>query len=224
MKAFSVAKFDDKQWLLHTYEKLRHKKDMYGGSFFSVLMLVFFFFLMPLPESVTEKIIFWKLGIFVLFFCVTLGWYLHSTTYYKFCIKFLNYEHHEKRFPKKITYEVTKFSPAQIVLYLFLALIVPIVFSLFLSDKIDLSFFYWVFGVVAILSVFTFLIHIDDFYDQREKLDEIEILTEAFIYQDPLKVLAHDHEVLEVAEFEPDLEDVSFKKDEDSKGVNRNSY
>lgn len=35
----------------------------------------------------------------------------------------------------------------------------------------------------------TFLVRIEAFYDRREKLEEIEILTESFIYHDPLNVI-----------------------------------
>ncbi len=218
MKAFSVTKFEDRQWLLHFYEKMRHQKDMFGGSFFSILLLTFFFFLTPFPHEIENNLIMWKLAIFLLFIVITIGWYVRSTQYYAFCIKFLNYEYRQKRFPKEINYEVTRFSAAQIVMYVVLALILPIFASFFLHDQFDLSFLYWISGSLSVLTVLTFLLKIEDFYEKRERLEEIEILTEALVYHDPLEVLDGSKN-LEVRKREKRLKDTSFKQTKKSEDV-----
>lgn len=223
MKAFSVTKFEDRQWLLHFYEKMRHQKDMFGGSFFSILLLTFFFFLTPLPHEIENGLIMWKLAIFILFIAVTVGWYIRSTQYYAFCIKFLNYEYRQKRFPKEIKYEVTRFSASQIVMYIVLALIVPIFASFFLHDSLDLSIVYWGFGILSVLTVFTFLMKIEDFYEKRERLEEIEILTEALVYHDPLEIL-DGSDKLEVRPREKRLKDTSFKHSKKTKEVLHPKY
>lgn len=223
MQRFSVAKFEDRKWLLHFYEKIRHQKDMFGGSFFSILLLTFFFFLTPLPHEMEEGLLLWKLAIFLLFIIVTVGWYVRSTQYYSFCIKFLNYEYRQKRFPREITYEVTRYSAAQIVFYVLLAVIIPIFSSLFLHDSFDLSILYWAFGILSILTVFTFLIKIEDFYEKRERLEEIEILTEALVYHDPLDVLDGSG-ALEVRPRIKRLDDASFKRTDESEEVSHPKY
>ncbi len=219
MNAFSVTKFEDRQWLLHHYEKMRHQKDMFGGSFFSILLLTFFFFLTPFPHEMEDNLILWKLALFILFIVITIGWYVRSTQYYAFCIKFLNYEYRQKRFPKEIRYEVTRFSAAQIVMYIVLALIIPIFASFFLHEDVDLSFLYWISGILSILTVFTFLLKIEDFYEKRERLEEIEILTEALVYHDPLEVFDKG-ENLEVRKRVKRLKEESFKYSKKTKEVN----
>ncbi len=224
MKAFPVTKFEDKQWLLHIYEKMRHQKDMFGGSFFSILLLTFFFFLTPFPHEIENNLILWKLALFVLFIIITIGWYIKSIQYYKFCIKFLNYEYRQKRFPKEITYEVTHFSETQIILYIVLALAIPIFSSFFLHEKFDLSLLYWGFGIFSILTVFTFLLKIEDFYERRERLEEIEILTEALVYHDPLDVFEHSKN-LEIRHRIKRLKDTSFKHTKNTEEVSHpNNY
>ncbi len=214
MKDFSVVKFEDRPWLLHTYEKIRHQKDIFGGSFFSVLLLTFFFFLIPLPQGLEENLLIWKLGIFTLFIFITIGWYIKSMQYYKFCIKYLNYEYVQKRFPRKITYKVTRFSESQIIFYVLLALIFPVVASLFLEDFEKFTHIYGIMSVIAGLTVFTFLIKIEDFYEKRERLEEIEILTEALVYHDPLEIFS-DNEVLTIKPRVKRLKDASFKEEGD---------
>lgn len=223
MKAFPVAMFEDQNWVIHTYERLRNRKNTFGGSFFSILMLSFFFFLTPIADGHDGKIVLLKLGIFLLFILSTIGWYLKSTEYYKFCIKFLNYEYRQKRFPRRITYEITKFSTAQIVFYILMALIVPIVLSLFLHDVFNLTYIYWGFGLFSILVVFIFLLRIEEFYEKRDRLEELEILSESIIYHDPLEVLrgrSHYQSAEEVAandkiKKKSRLEYASFKKDKE---------
>ncbi len=189
MKAFPVAMFEDQNWLIHTYEKLRNKKNTFGGSFFSILILSFFLFLTPIADNHEGSIILLKFGIFLLFILSTIGWYIKSMEYYKFCIKFLNFEYRQNRFPRKITYEITKFSTAQITFYILMAFIIPVLLSLFFDEIFDLTYLYWGFGAFAVFVVFLFLLKIEDFYEKRDRLEELEILSEAIIYHDPLDVL-----------------------------------
>lgn len=189
MNKLRANKYNDKEWLLNKFEKLRYKKDMFGGSFFSVLLLTFFFFIMPLPESILGNILYWRVGMFVFFFVVILGWYFYSTKYFKFCIDILNFQHSIGKFPRKIKGKVTKYSFSQIVLSMILALVFPFILISFFEHKIHLETFYFIFFGLAAFCAIVFLIRIESFYDRREKLDEIEILTESFIYHDPLNVI-----------------------------------
>jgi hypothetical protein len=225
MKSFSVGKFDDKKWLLVNYERLRHRRDVFGGGFFSLLLLAFFFFLVPFPHDIEDRIIWWKLCIFVLAVLVTISWYVSSMEYFHFSIKFLNYEFHQGRFPRQIKYEVTKFSPAQISFYIILGLLVPFLAMTFFHQSLDLTFFYWAFGVFSVCVILAFLVNIEHFYEKRERLEEIEILTDAMIYRDPLHVLDEHSQLKTPQAFEEENqaienteepEKISFKKTSNS--------
>lgn len=189
MSKSSPNKYNNKKWLLSKFEKLRYKKDMFGGSFFSVLLLTFFFFIMPLPKSIENNIFYWRVSMFVFFFVVIVGWYWYSTKYFKFCVDILNFQHSIGNFPRNIKGKVTKYSFSQILFSLILALILPFVLISFFEHKIHLETFYFVFFGFASICTVLFLMKIESFYDKREKLDEIEILTESFIYHDPLDVI-----------------------------------
>lgn len=189
MRKIPLKKLDDNDWLLGHYEKLRYQKDMYGGSFFSVLLLTFFFFVMPLPISIQENLLFWRLGMLAFFFIVILGWYIRSSIFYRFCISLLHYQYEKGRFPRDLNYKLINFASSQIVFYLVLALMLPVVYIAFFEHLIDLETFHFFFYGFCGICIFIFLLRIEDFYDQREKMEEIEILTEAFLSRDPLGIL-----------------------------------
>ncbi|MCK5460991.1 hypothetical protein KAI58_03325 [Candidatus Gracilibacteria bacterium] len=189
MRKIPLKKFDDSNWLLSHYEKLHYQKNLYGGSFFSVLLLTFFFFVMPLPTSIQENILFWRLGMFAFFFVVVVGWYLKSSIFYKFCISLLHYQYEKGNFPRDLNYKLVNFSSVQIIFYLLLALILPVIYITFFEHLIDLDTFHFFFYGFCGICAFLFLLRIEQFYDQREKMEEIEILTEAFLSNDPLCIL-----------------------------------
>ena len=184
-----AVNFTDSRATLIRYERLRSQRDMFGGGFFSVLLLVTFFFFMPQPESIQNNILFWRLGIFAFFLVVILGWYIRSYLYYQFCLKFLHYEYEKHEISRDLPKGIVNYSPSQVVLYILLALFLPVMIFSVLSEDGGLNFYYWVLAGGAVFTTLMFLLNIEDFHEKREQLEEVEILVESLLYTDPLHIL-----------------------------------